>query len=209
MARIVARHGVKLESLFLNQDPGRSGTIPVRAFSQCLRAFDAEPGGSLGRGREEAVAVVAAGAGEKLTRADRKVLYRKWAVGGRVRYGDFLRESGYRPEPLPAPVRRVSDGSGARPRKHRTQPPTPAPQQPPALSRQKHGDDDDDVDSDGDGGGGEDDSRGQESKGSSTDKKGGENEDEGVEAEGLLERAKVVLVHLSEVRTPPHPSANC
>ena len=225
MMRIVSRHGTTLESLLLHQDPGRTGTIPVKAFSQCLRVFDADGddigrGGNCAGGRAGAIlggAGAAGGAGgeeEKLTRADRKALYRKWTVRGRVRYGDFLRESGYRPalaatqqqqeqekQQQPQPqlqhqLRRSSDGRGARPRKESTPP-------PPTLLPPKNVDDENDDD--------DDDSGRQKSKGSSTaeEEEGQEEQEEGQDedrngnqAEGLLERAKVVLVHLSEVCTP-------
>ena len=230
MTRIVSQHGATLESLLLHQDPGRTGTIPVKAFSQCLRVFDADvddggSGGNFAGGRTGAIlggAGAAGGAGgeeEKLTRADRKALYRKWTVRGRVRYGDFLRESGYRPalaatqqqqkqekqqqsQPqLQQQLRRRSDGRGSRPRKKSTPP-------PPTLLPPKNIDDENDDD--------DDDSGQQKSKGSSTaEEEEGQKEEEGQEeeegqdedrngsqAEGLLERAKVVLVHLSEVCTP-------
>lgn len=73
---LVAQSGTHLEALMRADDPHNSGTIPVERFSACLRALgtNAYDGGSGGTG-----------SGEILSRADRKVLYRRWAILGQVR----------------------------------------------------------------------------------------------------------------------------
>lgn len=73
---LIAQSGTQLEALMRAEDPHNSGTIPVGKFSACLRALgtDTSDGGSGGTG-----------GGGILTRADRKVLYRRWAVLGQVR----------------------------------------------------------------------------------------------------------------------------
>lgn len=65
----IGRKGAALELLLKENDPENSGKVSVKAFSECLRASNLETDGN-GDGA--------------LTRADRKVLYRKWAVHGQV-----------------------------------------------------------------------------------------------------------------------------
>ncbi|CAM9439353.1 unnamed protein product, partial [Choristocarpus tenellus] len=78
-----------LEQLFEAKDAGGCGSVHVKAFSECLRQLvqDIDQGGG-GVGKESGVEPQH---GKGLTRADRKRLYRKWAVHGQVRYADFLR----------------------------------------------------------------------------------------------------------------------
>lgn len=78
MAAIVGERGAELESMLRSKDPEKTGTISVKAFSECLRALlngASSDGGGKGDGE----------AGGRLGRADRKVLYRRWAVNGEVR----------------------------------------------------------------------------------------------------------------------------
>lgn len=106
LAAKISQRGADLETLLKARDPDGSREIPVKAFSECLRSWDSSgPGG--GRGEE-----ASEGAGsEALTHADRKVLYRRWAVKGWVRYDSFLADNGYYDDQLP----RYSDVSTAIP----------------------------------------------------------------------------------------------
>lgn len=82
----VVRRGKHVETLMKKRDPKNSGTIPVEVFSECLRISDTDEGGP-----------GEAGEGQ-LSRADRKNLYRKWAVHGQVRISSMrvlLQRKGY------------------------------------------------------------------------------------------------------------------
>lgn len=71
MTAIIEKRGAELELLLKSKDLAKTRTIPVKAFSECLKAFsDCRGGGD--------------GEAGSLTHADRKVLYRKWAVDGEV-----------------------------------------------------------------------------------------------------------------------------
>lgn len=148
--QIIDRRGAELESLLKAQDRDGSGTIPVKAFSESLRAFDAASGDAGEEGEEG-----------RLFRADRKFLYREWAVRGYVQYNDFLRASGYYRDPPP---------------RHFDREPDPPPRRDsPRESRQERKDD----------------------RRNSKEVVDQEIKEEDTE---LRERARVVLVHLSEVR---------
>ncbi len=97
---LVARRGGELEALLRARDTERSGEIPVKAFSECLRAWDAVGGGGGGGSGGDGANRLGRGS-EGLTHAERKVLYRRWAVKKWVRYEDFLTANGYHDEPLP------------------------------------------------------------------------------------------------------------
>lgn len=78
MAAIVEERGAELESLLRSKDPEKTGTVSVKVFSECLRAL-LNGAGSDGGGKGDGEA------GGCLGRAERKVLYRRWAVDGEVR----------------------------------------------------------------------------------------------------------------------------
>lgn len=77
---LISRKGVELESRFRDKDIERSGLISVKAFSECLRAV-ADTGAS----HDDEEGTDEAGPGNRLTRLDRKVLYKRWAVHREVR----------------------------------------------------------------------------------------------------------------------------
>ncbi|CAM9208018.1 unnamed protein product, partial [Scytosiphon promiscuus] len=106
VAALVSRRGAELEALLQARDPGRSGEVRVKAFSECLRVWDSNRvversannggGGGIGSkigGNSRGDALNDTGS---LTHADRKVLYKRWTVKGQVKYTEFLRESGHR-----------------------------------------------------------------------------------------------------------------
>lgn len=156
------------------RDSEGSGEIPVKAFSECLRSWDSGDGsprhaggGDKDNGGDRS---------EALTHADRKVLYRRWAVKGWVRYDDFLGANGYYDALLP----RYSNVSTAVPAAvAAAAAASAAPAATPVLSAGNK--------------------RGTRSSlgraGVGAADKGGEEEEES----GLLTRARIVLVHLSEV----------
>lgn len=78
---MLENQGSELEELFHEKDPAQSGVIDVKTFSECLREVDEGIDGDIKRGRD--------GRPEegRLSRADRKLLYRKWAVHGQVGQG--------------------------------------------------------------------------------------------------------------------------
>lgn len=163
------------------RDPERFGNIPVKAFSECLRAWvsnESERGGGGtgnttwggerdGPGEGQAV---------ELTHADRKVLYRRWASGGQVRYVDFLRASGYYNAPLPR-YSEISTAAAAAPAASTARVVADTPARHPVARKRASG------------------------RLLSGDKAGmyERSADAGEEETGLLARARVVLVHLSEV----------
>lgn len=101
LAVLIARRGGELEALLRARDSENTGEIPVKAFSECLRAWDAAAGRGGGGGNGDGQNRLR-GEPEGLTHADRKVLYRRWAVKKRVRYDEFLRENGYHEQPSPS-----------------------------------------------------------------------------------------------------------
>lgn len=174
---LISRRGPELEALLLLRDPERSGNIPVKAFSECLRAWvssDSERGGGdagTRGGKREGPNQAA-----ELTHADRKVLYRRWVVRGQVRYVDFLGASGYFNAPLPR-YSEISTAVAAAPAAAAAPVVADAPARHPVTGKRASG------------------------RLPSGDKAGmhARNADAGEEETGLLARARVVLVHLSEV----------
>lgn len=168
---LIARRGAELEALLNGRDPKHSGEIPVKAFSECLRSWDrsGDGGGSQRRGEK-------GGELETLSHADRKVLYRRWSVKGRVRYDDFLRASGYYDTQLP----RYSKDSVSNAASTTATAKASAPARIPSVgsTRGKR------VSL----------TRGDRAAATARSEAGDEEEDR-----GLQRRAKVVLVHLSEV----------
>lgn len=79
VAELVRRWGPELDLMLRKQDATNTGMIPVRIFSECLKAFS-----DVGSDTEELC----------LSHADRKVLYRTWASHGQVPYRTFLRDGG-------------------------------------------------------------------------------------------------------------------
>ncbi|CAN0106095.1 unnamed protein product, partial [Ectocarpus sp. 13 AM-2016] len=176
---LISRRGPELEALLLLRDPERSGNIPVKAFSECLRAWvssDSERGGGGAADHTRAGKRDGPSQAAELTHADRKVLYRRWAVRGQVRYVDFLGASGYFNAPLPR-YSEISTAVAAAPAA------SAAPVVPDKLARHSV--------------------IGKRASGrlpsGDTTGMNARRADAGEEETGLLARARVVLVHLSEV----------
>lgn len=177
VSALIAGRGAQLEALLQARDPGQSGKISVKAFSECLRAWDSD-GGVGGRSVSEGGGggdVSHSGGkfrGEKvgkvgsLTHADRKVLYKRWAVKGQVNYPDFLRAGGH--HETPSTRHSGMSAAATRARLHSFKKTGPRP----SLG----------------------------ARGSAAGVNSGEDEEE----EELLSRARVVLVHLSEVGSVGH-----
>lgn len=154
----------------------------MKAFSECLRAWvsnDSERGGGgavnhTGAGKRDRPGE---GQAAELTHADRKVLYRRWAVRGQVRYVDFLGASGYYNAPLPR-YSEISTAAVAAPATSAAPAVADSPEQHPANGKRASG---------------------RLSSGDKAGKHERNNTDVGEEETGLLARARVVLVHLSEV----------
>lgn len=175
VAALVALRGAELETLLQARDPDRSGEVRVKGFSECLRAWDS--GESVRRRSSEGGAGGDSSQGEgkpggekhgdvgALTHADRKVLYKRWAVKGYVNYDEFLRASGHHA----APPARFSGASTAA--------------LAAATAARLH-------------------SFGKRGKRPSRGARGAASEanrEDDQEEKALLARARVVLVHLSEV----------
>eukprot|EP00903_Cladosiphon_okamuranus_P011997 g11266.t1 len=195
IAAKITRRGGDLEALLKARDPEGAGKIPVKAFSECLRSWDSSSSSSSkgSRSHPEGAEKANEGGGpgsEALTHADRKVLYRRWAVKGWVRYDDFLAGNGYYDAHLP----RYSDVSTAIPAATCAAAGAgadavgdTAPSATPASREEKRGN----RSSLGRGGSGA-------GTGAATDteEQGTKTEDEEKEVTG---RARVVLAHLSQV----------
>lgn len=95
LVRQITLRGAELEALLKARDTEGSGGIPVKAFSECLRSWGSNGGGGSSGHAGGGDRGHAGGGSEALTHADRKVLYRRWAVKGWVRYDDFLVGNGY------------------------------------------------------------------------------------------------------------------
>ncbi|CAB1096683.1 unnamed protein product [Ectocarpus sp. CCAP 1310/34] len=177
LATLISRRGPELEALLLLRDPERSGSISVKTFSECLRAWvssDSEHGGGgtgTRGGKREGPSQAA-----ELTHADRKVLYRRWAVRGQVRYVDFLGASGCFNAPLPR-YSEISTAVAAAPAAPAAPVVADKPARHPVTGKRASG------------------------RLPSGDKAGmhARNADAGEEETDLFARARVVLVHLSEV----------